>query len=79
MFQTSLESKMFPAAISFPRIAHTLESLKLLTTVVADTGDFETLAAYALQDATTNPPLLLKKRILYFSGFIVNSASRGTA
>ncbi len=39
---------------------NTLESLKKLTTVVADTGDFETLAAYAPQDATTNPSLILK-------------------
>ena len=31
-----------------------------MTTVVADTGDFETLAAYAPQDATTNPSLILK-------------------
>ena len=37
-----------------------LESLKSLTTVVADTGDFETLAAYTPQDATTNPSLILK-------------------
>ncbi|MGJ8637847.1 MAG: transaldolase [Opitutaceae bacterium] len=39
---------------------NTLESLKQLTTVVADTGDFETLAAYTPQDATTNPSLILK-------------------
>lgn len=39
---------------------NTLESLKKLTTVVADTGDFETLAAYTPQDATTNPSLILK-------------------
>jgi transaldolase len=39
---------------------NTLESLKKMTTVVADTGDFETLAAYAPQDATTNPSLILK-------------------
>jgi transaldolase len=31
-----------------------------MTTVVADTGDFETLAAYTPQDATTNPSLILK-------------------
>lgn len=37
-----------------------LESLKTMTTVVADTGDFETLAAYEPQDATTNPSLILK-------------------
>jgi transaldolase len=37
-----------------------LESLKTMTTVVADTGDFETLAVYEPQDATTNPSLILK-------------------
>ena len=37
-----------------------LESLKQLTTVVADTGDFATMAAYTPQDATTNPSLILK-------------------
>jgi transaldolase len=37
-----------------------LEALKQLTTVVADTGDFHQLAAYAPQDATTNPSLILK-------------------
>lgn len=37
-----------------------LDQLKALTTVVADTGDFETLKAYAPQDATTNPTLILK-------------------
>lgn len=41
-------------------MANALESLKSVTTVVADTGDFETLAAYAPQDATTNPSLILK-------------------
>ncbi len=39
---------------------NTLDSLKKMTTVVADTGDFETLAAYTPQDATTNPSLILK-------------------
>ena len=37
-----------------------LESLKKMTTVVADTGDIEALAKYKPQDATTNPSLLLK-------------------
>jgi transaldolase len=41
-------------------ISNTLESLKKITTVVADTGDFATLEAYAPQDATTNPSLILK-------------------
>jgi transaldolase len=35
-----------------------LESLKGYTTVVADTGDIEAIAAYLPQDATTNPSLL---------------------
>jgi transaldolase len=37
-----------------------LERLKAMTTVVADTGDFESIAAYKPQDATTNPSLLYK-------------------
>ncbi|MEY4979203.1 MAG: hypothetical protein RLZZ352_1473 [Pseudomonadota bacterium] len=37
-----------------------LEALKQFTTVVADTGDFNQIAAFAPQDATTNPSLILK-------------------
>ena len=37
-----------------------LEALKQFTTVVADTGDFQQITAYAPQDATTNPSLILK-------------------
>lgn len=37
-----------------------LDALKQFTTVVADTGDFRQLAAYAPRDATTNPSLVLK-------------------
>ena len=37
-----------------------LEQLKQITTVVADTGDFEAIARAKPQDATTNPSLLLK-------------------
>ncbi len=37
-----------------------LESLKRYTTVVADTGDFDAIAQFRPQDATTNPSLLLK-------------------
>jgi transaldolase len=36
-----------------------LESLKKYTTVVSDTGDFEAIAQYKPQDATTNPSLIL--------------------
>lgn len=37
-----------------------LEQLKQYTTVVADTGDFQSIKAFAPQDATTNPSLILK-------------------
>ena len=37
-----------------------LERLKQFTTVVADTGNFKQLGAYAPRDATTNPSLILK-------------------
>ena len=37
-----------------------LEALKQYTTVVADTGDFQQIAQYQPQDATTNPSLILK-------------------
>jgi len=37
-----------------------LESLRKVTTVVADTGDIEALGKYKPQDATTNPSLLAK-------------------
>lgn len=37
-----------------------LDQLKQYTTVVADTGDFESMQAYKPQDATTNPSLIYK-------------------
>jgi transaldolase len=37
-----------------------LEQLKQMTTVVADTGDIDSIATYRPTDATTNPSLLLK-------------------
>ncbi len=37
-----------------------LEQLRQYTTVVADTGDFQSIQAFAPQDATTNPSLILK-------------------
>ena len=40
-------------------MASSLESLKQLTTVVADTGDFEAMRKFQPQDATTNPSLIL--------------------
>jgi transaldolase len=37
-----------------------LEQLKQFTTIVADTGDFQSMQAYTPRDATTNPSLILK-------------------
>jgi transaldolase len=37
-----------------------LEQLKQFTTIVADTGDFQSIEAFAPRDATTNPSLILK-------------------
>lgn len=37
-----------------------LEQLKQYTTIVADTGDFQSIKAFSPQDATTNPSLILK-------------------
>ena len=37
-----------------------LDSLRKYTTIVADTGDFESICEYTPQDATTNPSLILK-------------------
>lgn len=37
-----------------------LDELKKYTTVVADTGDFESIKVYSPQDATTNPSLIFK-------------------
>jgi transaldolase len=45
-------------------MSNQLEQLKALTTVVADTGDVESIAKFQPQDATTNPSLLLKAAAL---------------
>ena len=41
-------------------MANLLDQLKCMTTVVADTGEFEAIERYTPEDATTNPSLLLK-------------------
>jgi transaldolase len=41
-------------------VMNQLDQLKQFTTVVADTGNFKELAAFAPRDATTNPSLILK-------------------
>jgi transaldolase len=45
-------------------MSNQLESLRALTTVVADTGDIEAIKKYQPVDATTNPSLLLKAAAL---------------
>jgi len=37
-----------------------LDQLKSMTVVVADTGDFESLAQYTPRDSTTNPSLIFQ-------------------
>lgn len=51
-----------PALTTFSIISgmNQLEQLKQFTTVVADTGDFQSIQAYTPRDATTNPSLILK-------------------
>ncbi len=53
---------MIESVVSRPcyRTMNTLDQLKQFTTVVADTGDFNSMRAYAPRDATTNPSLILK-------------------
>ncbi|BEI33679.1 transaldolase [Polynucleobacter sp. HIN5] len=54
----------------------TLAQLKRYTTVVADTGDFERIRAFAPQDATTNPSLILKAVLLPEYQALVASVQR---
>lgn len=51
-------SKRSSKRSSTSKPASQLEQLAALTTVVADTGDFETIQKYRPTDATTNPSLL---------------------
>lgn len=41
-------------------VANALEALKQFTTVVADTGNFESMRTYQPRDATTNPTLIIR-------------------
>ena len=62
-----------------------LARLRELTTVVADTGDIESIRKYAPVDATTNPSLLLKAaqepayRPLVYSAIEEDPAAGGSA
>ncbi|KAK0092733.1 hypothetical protein PV326_000712 [Microctonus aethiopoides] len=42
-----------------PKTSSSLEQLKTMTTVVADTGDFQAMEQFKPTDATTNPSLIL--------------------
>ena len=44
----------------FLKMCNYLEALREHTTIVADTGDFESIRKYTPRDATTNPSLILK-------------------
>ena len=51
-----------------------LEQLKKVTTIVADTGDFESFKSFKPQDATTNPSLILSASQLPSYAHIVEKA-----
>jgi transaldolase len=54
--------------------ANQLEQLKQFTTVVADTGDFESLKQFTPRDATTNPSLIFKAAQMPEYQFLVDKA-----
>jgi len=57
-----------------------LEALRQFTTVVADTGSFESLRAYQPQDATTNPTLIIRALDQpQYAGIIDQVKSRATS
>jgi transaldolase len=45
-------------------LMNTLEQLKQVTTVVADTGDIDSIAQFRPQDATTNPSLIYRAAMM---------------
>lgn len=51
-----------------------LEKVKQLTTVVADTGDFNAIKKFSPQDATTNPSLVYKAAMMEEYAHIVDEA-----
>lgn len=54
-----------------------LDSIKQFTTVVADSGDIESIRHYHPEDATTNPSLLLKAAgTASYSGLIDDAIAR---
>ncbi|CAG8811530.1 27557_t:CDS:2, partial [Racocetra persica] len=51
-----------------------LDQIKQWTTVVADSGDFESIILYHPQDATTNPSLILEAAKNPHYNYLINSA-----
>jgi len=51
-----------------------VEKLKQLTTIVADTGDFNSIKEYSPQDATTNPSLIYKAATMEEHSHILDEA-----
>jgi len=56
-----------------------LDQLKSITTVVADTGDFESLAQYKPQDSTTNPSLIFQAAQMPAYSKLIDEAIEATA
>jgi transaldolase len=57
---------------------NSLATLKEYTTVVADTGDFESIAKFKPQDATTNPSLILQASLKpQYAGLLENAIAFG--
>eukprot|EP01083_Nonionella_stella_P265256 898750_1 len=51
-----------------------VDVLKQLTTIVADTGDFNSIKEFAPQDATTNPSLIYKAATIDEYAHIIDEA-----
>ena len=56
-----------------------LDQLKQYTTVVADTGDFQSIKAFTPRDATTNPSLITAAAQMPEYRDVVDGALRGAA
>ena len=61
------------------RMSSHLDSLRKYTTIVAATGDFESIREYTPQAATTNPRLILKAAQMEESGELVNKVTSEAA
>jgi len=60
-------------------MVNSLDSLKKYTTVVSDSGDFESIAQYNPQDATTNPSLILAAvKKANYAKLVDNAVAHGT-